>query len=442
MLAVWGAFVLGGVFSFALPVMAEPGNPIKGISVKGGHNPSGITASDLGITDVGTLPTSGFYFFKEWRRVVHRLFTFNTVAGAELELNIANEKAAEIIEVEKAKPDDSKATEKAIKNYNKAQDRLKAQLGKLTENSENPNVAKLLEKVDEKTVKHLLLLGQISEKVAQNDGYADLMGEPDLSSLKLALKFKLTNCSDKAVTPSKDDDCDGVALAIENAQAIIHATVVVAAEKDTNIKQTAADEIACAKAAIEQYSAGKVKCWGYSALGVNGTSETSGNSGSQASENCGLCLDFLKRAQQAFAEEKYGEAFALARRSQIAFGWVYWTDAKTAPAPKGDVVDKSVTPTIQTPKSRSIPENSVEPTASDSTSGAGTPTSRTTEPMFCTAQYDPVCGEGGRTYGNSCEAGLAKVVVKYAGECRSTDQPSSIHPDTGTTNPDGARTQY
>ena len=69
---------------------------------------------DLGIEDPGTLPTSPFYFLKEWRRGLKLLFTFDRVKKAELELEISNEKAAEAKKVEEENPDNIEAIKRAI----------------------------------------------------------------------------------------------------------------------------------------------------------------------------------------------------------------------------------------------------------------------------------------------------------------------------------------
>ena len=198
-----------------------------------------VTSADLGVNEVGTLPTSYFYFFKEWNRGASRMFTWNALASAELELNITNEKAAEMIEVEKADPKDAHGIQKAIKNYTRATENLSTRLSLLKENSENPKVATLLEKVDEQTTKHLTALNQVSER-------QHLTATATLTDG--------TNENLDKTTKNKDDDCDGdcagINAAIKEAETKINLTLIATTEKDVDMKQKAADQIAHAEVTI------------------------------------------------------------------------------------------------------------------------------------------------------------------------------------------------
>ncbi len=496
MIAVLGAFVFAGVFNFASPALAVPGDSISGTEVGLEGEPFGITAADLGVSNVGILPTSRLYLFKEWRRGAQRLFTFNPIKKAELELNITNVIAAEVIEVEKSKPDDTKAIVKALENYTKSQERLKAQLAKLTKNSENPNLAKLLEKVDEKTTKHITFF------------------------VKLSSGFRITKAS---------DDAPGLGMSsnLDSAQNSLREAMAVSVDKGENAKQRAEDQIVRAEEALST-----VKKSGLKIIS------------NRVTKTAELAKDHLDLAKKAFTEDKYGEAFGQARSAEViakdalrvmiqatksdfgdkaiiqtaegsasaignlikrmrelakqtpsatmsseernfvitlfypteerpstslrpTFEWraeklkegvsfslvlreipkegdpesgrivmerkgirenslrfpadapplddstKVYTWKVTAVSKDGRVLATSRMGSFTQPKPRSIPENSVE---------SRTPTPQKTEPMFCSAQYDPVCGADGRTYGNSCEAGLARVTVNYAGICGDRTQ--------------------
>ncbi|MEK7087461.1 MAG: DUF5667 domain-containing protein, partial [Patescibacteria group bacterium] len=124
---------------------------------------NGVTLEDLGVPDPGLLPTSNFYFFKEFARGLRRAVTFNAVSRAEFELKIVNEKAAELKKVSQSNGD-ARGLERAVTNYKENAERLRARLEALKETSENPNVDKLLDKLADRVIKHEQLFEELKAK--------------------------------------------------------------------------------------------------------------------------------------------------------------------------------------------------------------------------------------------------------------------------------------
>ena len=100
----------------------------------------------------GILPTNPFYFIKKFGWTIRRVFTFNPVNKVKLELDIADQRAAEIKKLSEVSEDEG-AIVKAAANYEEHVDRLTAKLEALKETSANPNVDKLLDRVLEKSLK-------------------------------------------------------------------------------------------------------------------------------------------------------------------------------------------------------------------------------------------------------------------------------------------------
>lgn len=123
-----------------------------------------ISVADLGIESPGMLPSSPFYFLKEWRRTIRKIFTFNPIKKAELELKEANERAAEIKKLEEISPSNIKAIDKAAENYQRNVERLKNRLEALKETSQNPNIDNLLNKLVDRSLQHQELFDNLKAK--------------------------------------------------------------------------------------------------------------------------------------------------------------------------------------------------------------------------------------------------------------------------------------
>lgn len=324
----------------------NPDDAIIGVSVgpdgmlSGSITLSPATYTDLESADVGTLPTSPFYFLKQWGRGITRMFTFGWLAKTQLELDITNQIAAELLAVNNANPDDAKALKKALENFTNAQERLNFRIAAI--NNGNTNVTdseKLLRDIDGKTAKHAALLGQVSARW-NTDPY------PEDSARKSGIG---------------DPDFDVLAGQLEDAHDNILKTftITVTPVNDApSLKQRAEEQIRLAGVAIDEAgdalmavstTRGKVNEEAHSALGQVSTTrgmatvpkQTQGATfGEKArlgdsddtneldifdrwGKSIAKAMENLSEANKAFAEGKYGEAYGLARSVEAQVAHIY-----------------------------------------------------------------------------------------------------------------------
>ena len=120
----------------------------------------------LGLKRVGLLPTSPFYFLKEWWRGLKVGWIRDPIKKSEAQLQILSEKLAEAESITRKglKPE---VLERAFGNYTNTMDKLKTRLEGLKGTSENPNIDKLLDKITVAEIRHFEVLDKILERVPQ-----------------------------------------------------------------------------------------------------------------------------------------------------------------------------------------------------------------------------------------------------------------------------------
>jgi len=139
-----------------------------------------ISNEDLEIEYAGILPTNPFYFFKEFTRGLQRLFILDKVKRAEFELKVVNEKAAEIGAIEDFGGGDDKDIEKALGHYTDGVNRLRIRLEQLADDSENPNIDRLLDSLTDRSLRHYQLFDELRERhIALSDRIDDAQEKLD-----------------------------------------------------------------------------------------------------------------------------------------------------------------------------------------------------------------------------------------------------------------------
>lgn len=153
---------------------------------------------DLGDEGAGLLPSNPFYFLKEWGRGFRKLLTFSDVNKAGLELDVLNEKAAELKKLDEITPDNTDALLRAAENYKNAAEELRNHLNALKENSDNPDIDRLLTQLADRSLKHQQLFDDLESKFQADENL-----RKSLSDLKEELAITLADASEKLDSPEK-----------------------------------------------------------------------------------------------------------------------------------------------------------------------------------------------------------------------------------------------
>lgn len=138
-----------------------------------------LTPADFGVSRVGILPTSGWYFFKELERNIERIFAFSPVSKAKLELTIANEKAAEIIAMKESGGVNDKAMEHALEGYAKSQGRLRDALMRVESGKESAARGEVLIRAAEQSAKHKGFLEELASRASDNERVQEIISETE-----------------------------------------------------------------------------------------------------------------------------------------------------------------------------------------------------------------------------------------------------------------------
>ncbi|MFA5821083.1 MAG: Ig-like domain repeat protein [Candidatus Gracilibacteria bacterium] len=292
-----------------------------------------MTASDLGVKDVGILPTSNLYFLKEWGRGFSRFFTWRATSRVKLELEITNQIAAELLKVEAFFPNgvgvpganDLTALKNALENYTKAQERLNMRIGKLPAIS-NPNVGKLLKEVDEKTAKHAGLLEQLTGKYSGQLRF-EVVGDSLKKAQDNILKtftVTVTSVNDAPSLKQKaEDQIKRAGVAISEANSAMQEVSTARGIRWDPVPGTAS----YMNVTVPKQTQGATFGEKMKADDELNIFDRWGNLIAKAKGN-------LESAKKAFAEGEYGEAYGQARFAEAA---VVYSDehgeAKTAPTP-------------------------------------------------------------------------------------------------------------
>ncbi len=315
------------------------------------------TSTTAPLPKVNLLPSSSFYFLKEWKRGIERIFTTKPEDKVKLELRVRDERAAELEKMKTEKGVKDETIEDAISSYSES-DALVDESIQALEIVDKDKAKMYSDDAEVHSEIHKEILLDLEDKVS------DPEIKQELNTL-LDTGDSPTSGVDEEII-SEDGDLSDI-------------------ERELNQIIGSSDEV------------------------IRLLPNASSTEDKSITENSKITVP-LPTFTTPTVPLKPGASYCEKLMNTVA-GYEEMLKAKTLSKGDFDAKIKSFGKDYERCLTF-LPKSDLKDDGSD-------PLIPNNSKVFCTADYSPVCGVDGRTYSNECLAKSAKVEIKARGECAS-----------------------